>query len=155
MEDQENKDIVSESERKRQEYEEDLKQKIMSERKLNESNLREIDLQYKKISNLPKYEKNELMRKVYYWYMTGACYFFIGFFLLRRPRRLWKRIFIWVPSLLIMEVYITSHYFWSVKDKEEIKENNQIKSEENIYNDIINNDTTRDNEKLEADKLQH
>jgi hypothetical protein len=114
MEDKEN---LSEYDKKRIDYEDKLREKILNTKKLRENNLAEITLQKQRLLKLPQIEQEEINKNMIYWSTTGVCYFFIGLFYIRRPKRFWKRIAVWVPTLLIYEWCVISHYFWSVKDK--------------------------------------
>ena len=124
------KENLSEYDKKRIDYEEKLREKILNTKKLHQTKIDEIASQKQRILQLPQIEQQELVSNMVYWNVTGVCYFLIGLFYIRRPKRLWKRLAVWVPSFLTYEWCVFNHYFWLVKDK--VEENKTIKKEEEI-----------------------
>jgi hypothetical protein len=145
MEDKENNEKLLEYEKKRKEYQEELKQKILKNKLKQEEEYSQVKKQLDRLNNLPKDEQKKLLNNMLYWNLSGIAYFVYGFFFIRRPKRIMKRILFWVPSLIIFEYYIFSHYFWSVKEENETKE----EKEKPIPKEQITK------EKFDADDVQH
>jgi len=131
MEDKENNEKLLEYENIKKKYEDDMKKKILENKVKLEERHKQINNQSVRLSNLPKVEQEKILSDMLYWNITGLCYFLFGFFYIRRPKKIFRRIFFWVPCLLTYEYLIISHYFWFVKDENSIKSNTEKEIENN------------------------
>jgi hypothetical protein len=145
MEDQEKNEKLLEYEKFKKKYEDEMKKKILENKAKLEEEQKQINNQLVRISNLPKAEQEKILGDMIYWNVTGLGYFLLGFFYLRRPKKILRRILFWVPSWLTYEYYILSHYFWSVKEKNSIISEKEKEIEKNQIN----------KESYEADEIKH
>jgi hypothetical protein len=144
MEDNEKNEKLLEYENIKKKYGDDMKNKILENKLKFEERQKQINNQSVRLINLPKEEQEKILGDMLYWNITGLCYFLFGFFYIRRPRKIFRRIFFWVPCLLTYEYLIISHYFWFVKGENSIKPNTE---------EINNNPTIE--EKFAPDEIKH
>ena len=145
MEDNEKDEKLLEYENLKKKYEDDMKKKILENKEKFEERKKQINNQSIILSNLPKEEQEKILGDMLYWNITGLCYFLFVFFYIRRPRKIFRRIFFWIPCILTYEYLIISHYFWFVKEENSLKPNTEKEIENN---QIIE-------EKFAPDEIKH